>query len=79
MCPARRPFRAIGLLILLVVLAGMRWGLGGVIAVGIAAGIAHTAMALTFDQILYAELVLIVGFIVLLKWRGRRLTETAKV
>lgn len=67
------------LFILLVVLAGMRWGIAGVIGVGVAAGIAYTAMALTFDQILYAELVLIAGFIVLLKWRGRRLTETAKV
>jgi branched-subunit amino acid ABC-type transport system permease component len=67
------------LFILLVVLAGMRWGIAGVIGVGVAAGIAYTAMALTFDQILYAELALIVGFIILLKWRGRRLTETAKV
>jgi branched-chain amino acid transport system permease protein len=67
------------LFILLVVLAGARWGIGGVIAVSVAAGIAYTAMSLTFDQILYAQLVLIVGFVILLKWRGRRLTETAKV
>lgn len=67
------------LTILLIVLVGMRWGIGGVILVGVAAGIALTAMALSFDQVLYAQLVLIVGFIVLLKWRGKRLTETAKV
>lgn len=67
------------LFILLVVLVGGAWGLGGVIVVGVAAGIAFTAMALTFGQILYAQLVLIVAFIILLKWRGQRLTETAKV
>ena len=43
------------LFILLVVLVGGTWGLGGVIAVGIAAGIALTAMALAFGQVLYAE------------------------
>ena len=67
------------LFIMLVVLVGMRWGLGGVILVGVGAGIALTAMALTFDQVLYAELVLIIAFIALLKWRGTRLTEAAKV
>jgi branched-subunit amino acid ABC-type transport system permease component len=67
------------LFILLVVLVGVRWGIGGVIVVGIAASIALTAMALTFDQALYAQLVLIVAFVILLKWRGRRLTEMAKV
>lgn len=67
------------LFILLVVLAGARWGIGGVIVVAIGAAIALTAMELTFDKTLYAELVLIVGFMVLLKWGGRRLTETAKV
>jgi branched-subunit amino acid ABC-type transport system permease component len=67
------------LFILLVVLVGVRWGIGGVIVVGIAAVIALTAMALTFDQVLYAQLVLIVAFAILLKWRGRRLAEMAKV
>jgi branched-chain amino acid transport system permease protein len=67
------------LFILLVVLVGVRWGIGGVIVVGVAASIALTAMALSFSQILYAQLFLIVGFVILLKWRGRRLTETAKV
>jgi branched-chain amino acid transport system permease protein len=67
------------LLILLVVLVGGAWGLGGVIVVGVATGIALTAMALTFGQVLYAQLALIVFFVVLLKWRGQRLAETAKV
>jgi branched-chain amino acid transport system permease protein len=67
------------LFILLVVLVGGAWGLGGVIVVGLATGIALTAMALTFDHILYANLVLIVGFIILLKWRGHKLAETVKV
>jgi hypothetical protein len=62
-----------------VVLVGVRWGIGGVIVVGVVAVIALTGMALTFDQILYAQLVLIVAFVILLKWRGRRLTEMAKV
>jgi len=42
-------------------------------------GIALAAMALQFDQVLYGQLVLIVAFIAILKWRGRRLTEQAKV
>jgi branched-chain amino acid transport system permease protein len=67
------------LFILMVVLVGVRWGIGGVIVVGVAASIALTAMALTFNQVLYAQLFLIVAFVILLKWRGRRLTETAKV
>jgi branched-chain amino acid transport system permease protein len=65
--------------VLLVVLVGRAWGLGGVIVVAVATGIALAAMALQFDQILYAQVVLIVGFIAVLKWRARRLTETAKV
>lgn len=67
------------LLILLVVLVGGVWGLGGVIGVGVVTAIALAAMALTFQQVLYAQLALIVVFVLLLKWRGRRLTETAKV
>jgi hypothetical protein len=64
---------------MLVVLVGGAWGLGGVIVAGVVTGIALTAMELYFSQTLYAQLVLIVAFIVLLKWRGRRLTEGAKV
>jgi branched-chain amino acid transport system permease protein len=65
--------------VLLVVLVGGAWGLGGVIVVGVLTGIALAGMALQFDQVLYAQLVLVVGFIAILKWRGRRLTEMAKV
>jgi branched-subunit amino acid ABC-type transport system permease component len=67
------------LFILLVVLVGGSWGLGGVIAVGVATGVALAAMALLFGQALYAQLALIVIFVVILKWRGMRLTEAAKV
>ena len=67
------------LLILMVALVGRSWGLGGVILVGVGTGIALVAMALQFDQVLYAQLVLIVIFVVILKVRGSRLTETAKV
>jgi branched-subunit amino acid ABC-type transport system permease component len=65
--------------ILLVVLVGRAWGLGGVIVVAVATGIALAAMALQLDQILYSQVILIVGFIAILRWRGRRLTEMAKV
>jgi branched-subunit amino acid ABC-type transport system permease component len=67
------------LLILMIALVGRSWGLGGVIVVGIGTSVALTAMALQFDQVLYAQLVLIVAFVVILKARGSRLTETAKV
>jgi branched-subunit amino acid ABC-type transport system permease component len=67
------------LFILLVVLVGGSWGLGGVIVAGIVAGIAVAAMTLQFGQVLYAQLILIIAFIVILKIRGTRLTETAKV
>jgi branched-subunit amino acid ABC-type transport system permease component len=67
------------LLILMVALVGRSWGLGGVILVGVGTSVALTAMALQFDQVLYAQLALIVTFIVILKIRGTRLTETAKV
>ena len=67
------------LLILMVALVGGSWGLGGVIVVGVGTAVALAAMALQFDQALYAQLVLIVAFVVVLKVRGTRLTETAKV
>jgi branched-subunit amino acid ABC-type transport system permease component len=67
------------LFVLLVVLVGGTWGLRGVIAVGVATGVALAAMSLQFGQVLYAQLTLIVAFLVILKVRGRRLTETAKV
>lgn len=67
------------LFILLIVLVGGIWGLGGTIVVGVGMGIALAAMALSFGQVLYAQLVLIVVFVLILKLRGRRLTEMAKV
>jgi branched-subunit amino acid ABC-type transport system permease component len=67
------------LYILLVVLVGGIWGLRGVMVVGIGTGIALAAMSLQFGQVLYAQLVLIVAFLVILKLRGKRLTEGAKV
>jgi len=67
------------LFILMVALVGGSWGLGGVIVVGVAASVALAGMVLQFDQALYAQLLLIVAFIAVLKVRGTRLTETAKV
>lgn len=67
------------LLILLVVLVGGIWGINGVMAVGIATGIGLAFMTLNLGQVLYAQLVLLVGFLVVLKIRGRRLTESTKV
>jgi branched-subunit amino acid ABC-type transport system permease component len=67
------------LLILMVALVGGSWGLGGVIVVGVGTSVALAAMALQFDQVLYAQLLLIVAFVIVLKARGVRLAETAKV
>jgi branched-subunit amino acid ABC-type transport system permease component len=67
------------LFVLLVVLVGGIWGLNGVMAVGIATGIALAFLTLTLGEVLYAQLVLIAGFLVVLKVRGRRLTESTKV
>jgi branched-chain amino acid transport system permease protein len=67
------------LFILLVVLVGTSWGLGGVIVAGVAAGVALAAMTLQFSSVLYAQLGLIAAFAVILKARGRRLAEAGKV
>ena len=67
------------LLILMVALVGGSWGLGGVIVVGVGTSVALAAMQLQFDQSLYAQLVLIVAFVIVIKVRGTRLTERAKV
>jgi branched-subunit amino acid ABC-type transport system permease component len=67
------------LFIFLVVMVGGRKSIGGVIIAGIATGIAWAAMNLRLSQTLYAQLVLIVAFIVILKVRGRRTAETGKV
>jgi hypothetical protein len=60
-------------------LGGRQLGLGGVILVGLGTSVAMAAMSLGFDQVLYAQLVLIVVFVAVLKVRSMRLTETAKV
>jgi len=67
------------LLILLVVLVGGTWGLRGVIVVGVGTGVALVAMSLQFGQVLYAQLALIVAFVVILKVRGTRRPEAGKV
>lgn len=67
------------LLILLVVLVGGARSIRGVIITGIATGIALAAMSLQLGQILYAQLILIVAFIVVLKVRGNPLADAAKV
>lgn len=67
------------LFIILVVLVGGTWGLLGVIFVGIGTGVALTAMSLIFGEAQYAQLALIVVFLVVLKVRGRRLTDSTKV
>ncbi len=67
------------LFILLVVLLGGIWDLLGVVWVGVATGIALTAMTLWFGSDLYAQLVLIVLFLALLKIRGNKLTAGSKV
>jgi branched-subunit amino acid ABC-type transport system permease component len=67
------------LFIFLVVVVGGRKGLGGVIITGALTGIGLAAMTLQFGQVLYAQLALIVAFVVLLKWRSKRAVETVKV
>lgn len=67
------------LFILLVVLVGGAKNIGGVIIAGIGTGVALAAMSLRFGQVLYAQLALIVAFILILKVRSRRIAETGKV
>jgi branched-subunit amino acid ABC-type transport system permease component len=67
------------LLILLVVLVGGVWGLRGVLVVGAVTGVVKTALSLQLGEALYAELLLIVAFIAILKVRGRSLTAHTKV
>lgn len=67
------------LFILLVVLVGGAKNIGGVIIVGAVTAISLTFMTLQFGQALYAQLVLIVIFIVILKVRGSRAAEAGKV
>lgn len=67
------------LFVLLVVLVGGAWGLGGVIGVGVVTGVVLAAMSLIFGQVLYAQLALIVAFMIILKVRRARQISTAKV
>jgi branched-subunit amino acid ABC-type transport system permease component len=67
------------LLILLVVLVGGAKSIRGVIVTGVVTGVALAAMSLEFGQVLYAQLALIVAFIVVLKIRGNPLADTVKV
>lgn len=67
------------LFIFMVVLVGGVRNAGGVIVVGAATGVALAAMSLQFGQILYAQLALIVGFVVILKVRSARAIELGKV
>ena len=67
------------LFILLVVLVGGIWGLNGVLVVGVLTGVALAFMTLNFGEVLYAQLALITGFLVVLKFFGRRLTASTKV
>ena len=65
--------------ILLVVLVGRAWGLGGVIAVGVATGVLLAGATLQFGQVLYAQLLLILIFLAILKIRARRLAGAGGV
>lgn len=67
------------LLILLVVLVGGARSIRGVIVTGLITGVALAAMSLQLGQILYAQLVLIVAFIALIKIRGSQSADTVKV
>jgi branched-subunit amino acid ABC-type transport system permease component len=67
------------LFILLVVLVGGARNIGGVIIAGAVTAVALTAMTLQFGQALYAQLVLIVVFVIILKVRGTRAAEAGKV
>ena len=66
------------LLILLVVLVGGAWGIRGVILAGLGTGVLLSGLKLEIPP-LRAEILLLVAFIVILKLRGDRSHETAKV
>lgn len=67
------------LFIFLVVMVGGRKSIGGVILAGIGTGVALAALSLKLNQTLYAQAVLILAFMVILKVRGRRVAESGKV
>ena len=66
------------LLILLVVLVGGGWGIRGVIIAGLGTGVLLSGLKLQIPP-LRAEILLLVVFIVILKLRGTRFRETARV
>jgi branched-chain amino acid transport system permease protein len=65
--------------ILLVVLVGRAWGLGGVIVVGVVTGVLLAGTTLELGQVLYAQLLLIIVFLGVLKLRARRLAGAGGV
>ena len=67
------------LFIFLVVMVGGVKNIGNVIIVGAATGVALAAMTLQFGQVLYAQLGLIVAFVVLMKVRAQRTVGAGKV
>jgi branched-subunit amino acid ABC-type transport system permease component len=67
------------LFIFMVVMVGGTKNIGGVIIAGVGTGIALAAMTLELGQVLYAELILITAFVIIIKVRGRRAVETEKV
>lgn len=67
------------LLILLVALVGGASNIRGVIFAGVGAGVALAALTLQFGQALYSQLILIVVFMAILKYRGNRFAEVGKV
>jgi branched-subunit amino acid ABC-type transport system permease component len=67
------------LFILLVVLVGGAKNIGGVIIAGAVTAVTLAAIALQFGQVLYAQLVLIVVFVIILKVRGTRAAEARGV
>jgi len=66
------------LLILLIVLVGGIWDLIGVLWVGVATGIALSAMTLQWNSQI-AQLILIIVFLGILRFRGGRLSAGSKV
>lgn len=70
------------LFILLVVLIGGAKGIGGVIIAGLGTGVALSFLELmpgTNTTPVYAQVIVIAAFMVILKVRGRRLSEAGKV
>jgi branched-subunit amino acid ABC-type transport system permease component len=67
------------LFILLVVLVGGAKNIGGVIIAGAVTAVTLAAITLQFGQVLYAQLILIVVFVAILKVRGMRETAAGRI